>query len=100
MIGLLTYCLEKVRIITTDARLFEGILQGFDKSTNIIVSNCVERIIYPEEEEEENQEIPLGLYMMRGGNIVCVGEIDEEKEKSVDWKEVKGHILLGTKNPL
>lgn len=79
--------------------MFEGVLQGFDNSTNIIISSCIERIIYPEK-EEENQEIPLGLYVMRGGNIVCVGEIDTEADEQVDWKTLKGADLKNTKNPL
>ncbi|KAL7664891.1 U6 snRNA-associated Sm-like protein LSm8 [[Candida] zeylanoides] len=89
---------KKVRIISTDARLFEGILQGFDSSTNIIVSGCIERVIYPEDDDEENQEIPLGLYVMRGGNVVCIGEVDDAVE--LDWSAIRGAELKDTKNPL
>lgn len=85
-------------MITTDARLFEGTLQGFDNSTNIIINNCIERLIYAEE-EEENQEIPLGLYLMRGGSIVCIGEVDD-LDTDIDWMKIKGETLKGTKNPL
>lgn len=84
-------------MITTDARLFEGILQGFDKSTNVILSNCIERIIEVDD-SEENQDIPMGLYVMRGGNVVCVGEIDEELDGKIDWLKVKGQALKSTKN--
>lgn len=92
--------LEKVHVITSDARYFEGTLQGYDKSTNIILTECVERIIYSEEENEENQAILLGVYLMRGGEIVCIGEIDEDKYKQIDWMAIKGQPLKGTKNPL
>ncbi|RLV85598.1 U6 snRNA-associated Sm-like protein LSm8 [Meyerozyma sp. JA9] len=85
---------EPVRVITTDARLFEGILEGFDNSTNIILSSCYEHIIY-EDEKEENQSIPLGVYFMRGGNVVCIGETSGE----VDFSKMK-RTLKGTKNPL
>ncbi|CUM53099.1 unnamed protein product [Debaryomyces tyrocola] len=90
---------KKVRVITTDARLFEGTLQGFDNSTNVIINNCIERLIYPDE-EDDNQEIHLGLYLMRGGNIVCIGEVDDTIEADIDWTKVKGETLKGTKNPL
>ncbi|KAK6461547.1 hypothetical protein DFJ63DRAFT_185137 [Scheffersomyces coipomensis] len=99
MSDLKDYIEKRVRVISTDARLFEGILQGYDKSTNIILSDCIERIIYPEP-EEENQEIPMGLYLMRGGNIVCVGEVDEQQDDELDWMKIKGENLKGTKNPL
>ncbi|KAL1571420.1 U6 snRNA-associated Sm-like protein LSm8 [Candida albicans P76067] len=92
---------KKVHVITSDARFFEGILEGYDKSTNIILSNCIERIIYSKDDEEgENQEIPLGVYIMRGNEIVCVGEIDDELYKSINWETLKGHALKSTKNPL
>lgn len=86
-------------MITTDARLFEGTLQGFDNSTNVIINNCIERLIYPDE-QDDNQEILLGLYLMRGGNIVCIGEVDDTLEPDIDWMKVKGETLKGTKNPL
>ena len=86
-------------VITTDARSFVGTLEGYDKSTNILLSNCIERIIYPEE-DEENQEVPLGLYLLRGGNVVCVGEIDADLDSKIDWLKVQGSVLKDTKNPL
>ena len=95
--------LEKVHVITTDARFFEGILEGYDKSTNIILSNCIERIINSpedEEEEEDNQEIPLGVYIMRGNEVVCIGEISDELYKTINWMTLNGQPLKTTKNPL
>jgi U6 snRNA-associated Sm-like protein LSm8 len=90
---------KKVVVITTDARSFVGTLEGYDKSTNILLSNCIERIIYPEE-DEENQDVPLGLYMLRGGNVVCVGEIDADLDSKIEWLKVQGNVLKDTKNPL
>ena len=88
-------------MITSDARFFEGKLEGHDKSTNIILSNCIERIIYSKDDEgEENEEISLGVYIMRGNEIVCVGEIDDELYKSINWETLKGHALKTTKNSL
>ncbi|KAK7677983.1 hypothetical protein QCA50_019065 [Cerrena zonata] len=97
MSALKEFLTKKVRIITTDARLFEGILDGFDNSTNVIITQCIERLIYP---DDENQEIKIGLYLMRGTNIVCIGEIDEEIDSNIDWLKEHGQILKGTKNPL
>ncbi|RCK64779.1 U6 snRNA-associated Sm-like protein LSm8 [Candida viswanathii] len=94
---------KKVHVITSDARFFEGILEGYDKSTNIILSNCIERIIYsPDDEDAEdtNQEIPLGVYIMRGNEVVCIGEIDDELYGAINWQTLKGQPLKSTKNPL
>ncbi|EDK45952.1 conserved hypothetical protein, partial [Lodderomyces elongisporus NRRL YB-4239] len=93
---------EQVAVITTDARYFEGTLEGFDKSTNIILSKSIERIIYSKEDQEnnneENEEIESGVNVMRGNEIVCIGEIDESL--SPNWAQVKGLPLKSTKNPL
>ncbi|RLV91735.1 U6 snRNA-associated Sm-like protein LSm8 [Spathaspora sp. JA1] len=91
---------KKVHVITSDARFFEGVLQGYDKTTNIILENCIERILSSEEEDEENQEIPLGLYIIRGGEVVCVGEIDPTIYSTIDWQTLKSSPLKTTKNPL
>lgn len=80
---------------TTDGRLFEGILLSYDHSTNMILADTIERVIYP---DEENQMLLLGVYLLRGGTIVFAGEVDESEQ--IDWMTVKGQELKGTKNPL
>ncbi|TXT09590.1 uncharacterized protein COLE_03524 [Cutaneotrichosporon oleaginosum] len=37
--------------------------------------------------------VPLGLYMIKGDNIVFVGEIDEDKDSSLDYSEIKAEPL-------
>lgn len=83
-------------MITTDARLFEGTLESFDHSTNIVISRTIERVVNPS--DEENESLSLGVYLLRGGNVVCVGEVDESID--LDWMTIKGDELKGTKNPL
>ncbi|KAI5949091.1 lsm8 [Candida theae] len=92
---------KKVHVITTDARFFEGVLEGFDKNTNIILSNSIERIIYPAHESDEtNEAIPSGVNILRGNEIVCIGEIDDVLHAKINWLEMKGSPLKTTKNPL
>lgn len=40
---------------------------GFDQTTNVILSDSTERVYSMEEGVEE---VPLGLYIVRGDNIV------------------------------
>lgn len=61
----------------------------------MILGDTIERIVYP---DEENQMLLLGVYLLRGGTVVFAGEVDEDAE--VDWMMVKGEELKGTKNPL
>ena len=35
---------------------------------------------------------------MRGGNVVCIGEVDDAVE--LDWSAIRGAELKDTKNPL
>ncbi|EGV61519.1 snRNP Sm protein [Yamadazyma tenuis] len=89
---------KKVRVITTDARLFEGKLEGIDNATNIVISNCIERIARVKGTDDKYQQLDMGLYMLRGGTVVCIGEVDESIP--VDWENLTGDKLKDTKNPL
>ncbi|CDK27165.1 unnamed protein product [Kuraishia capsulata CBS 1993] len=85
MSGLKTFLQQKVKVVTGDGRLIVGKLEGFDQSTNIILTGAVERIFDP---VEATQELELGLYVLRGDSVVCVGLIDEEVENQIDWSQV------------
>ncbi len=37
--------------------------------------------------------MPLGLYIIRGDNVAILGEMDEEKDSSIDLSKVKGHPI-------
>ncbi|CAI5759848.1 unnamed protein product [Candida verbasci] len=97
MSDLIFFKSKRVAVITSDARFFEGILEGYDKQTNIILCKCNE-IIIEQNDNEDNQVIESGVYIIRGNEIVCIGEIDVDKE--IDWLKIKGWPLKGTKNPL
>lgn len=66
--------------------------------TNLVLANTVERIIRPADDEEPSTEVPHGLYLIRGDNVVCVGLIDEELDKSINWDKVRGEAVGSTKN--
>ncbi len=42
----------------------------------------------------------LGLYVIRGDLVSCVGLIDEEIDKQIDWTKVKGEQLQKTKKSI
>lgn len=46
----------------------QGELKGFDQTTNVILTGSTERVYSLEEGVEE---VELGLYIVRGDNIVC-----------------------------
>ncbi|GME67616.1 unnamed protein product [[Candida] boidinii] len=97
MSSLKEFLYQKVKVITGDGRLFIGKLEGFDQSINLILSSTIERIFDP---VDETLDIELGLYIIRGDSVVCVGSIDEELENEIDWSSVRGAKLKNTKNAL
>lgn len=62
------YLTQKVLLLTQDGRILIGILQGFDAVGSVILSETIERIFNPADEDEEGgvEEVQLGLYVLRG----------------------------------
>lgn len=54
-----------------------GLLRSFDQFANVVLEGACERIIVG----DLYCDIPLGLYVIRGENVVLIGELDLEKEE-------------------
>ncbi|KAK4161986.1 hypothetical protein QBC43DRAFT_89523 [Cladorrhinum sp. PSN259] len=93
-----SYVEKKVCIITTDGRSLVGTLMAHDNTTNLVLSNTVERVIRSPEDGEPSAEVPLGLYLIRGENVCLVGLVDEALDDSINWTEVKGAVIGTTKH--
>ncbi|KAK9474476.1 uncharacterized protein V1510DRAFT_294084 [Dipodascopsis tothii] len=85
MSSLNQYIGKPVTVITSDGRLFIGVLQGFDQTTNLILESAKERVVAP---DRPTETVELGLYLLRGENIVLCGLIDDEIESEIDWTKV------------
>ena len=59
-----------------DGRKIIGVLRSFDQFANIVLEQAVERIIV----DKRYADVPLGLYIVRGENVVLLGQIDDKKE--------------------
>lgn len=73
---MLCYPIEKVCVITCDGRFLIGQLMGHDQVQNLILNEATE-LLYSEEESVE--QVPLGLYVIRGDNVAIVGEYTNQK---------------------
>ncbi|EAN31155.1 LSM domain protein [Theileria parva strain Muguga] len=73
-----------VFVISVDGRVFVGVLKGFDQLTNLVLYNCLERVYHPDAPVEE---LELGIYLLRGDNIVLVGEVDVDVDRSMSGIE-------------
>jgi U6 snRNA-associated Sm-like protein LSm1 len=80
---------KKLLVVLRDGSKILGTLRSFDQFANIVLEGAVERIIVG----SSYSDIPLGLYIVRGENVVLMGEVDEARETegltAVDNDEIK-----------
>lgn len=69
---------RKVFVLLRDGKMLFGVLRTFDQYANLILEYCVERIYFTE--KNKYAEEPRGLFMVRGENVVMLGEVDIDKE--------------------
>ncbi|KAH9864500.1 hypothetical protein J1614_010434 [Plenodomus biglobosus] len=90
------YLNKRVSVLTLDGRTMVGTLHSCDNSMNLVLQDAIERIIRPREEEVPSEEVPLGLYIVRGDSVAVVGRLDEEVDGKIDWRKVHGEVLGST----
>jgi U6 snRNA-associated Sm-like protein LSm8 len=81
--------------MTTDGRILVGNLRGLDQALNAVVSECEERLYSKDEGMKVNK---IGLYLIRGDNVASLGEIDEELEETLDYKNIRAEPLKPISN--
>lgn len=79
-----------ISVITNDGRNLVGLLRGYDQTNNLVIEDCHERV-YSTKSGVELE--PLGLYMIRGDNVAIVGEVDEDKDASIDFTSLRAQPL-------
>ncbi len=79
-----------VSIITADGRNFVGTLKGFDQTINLILDDTHERVFSPSQGVEQ---VVLGLHIVRGDNIVVIGEVDETVDSRLDLSSIKAEPI-------
>ncbi|KAF6221129.1 hypothetical protein HO133_002810 [Letharia lupina] len=92
------YVDQKVLVVTADGRTLTGTLLSCDQLTNLVLQNTIERVIRPHEDPEDSEEVPHGLYLIRGENVAICGLLDEQMDGEIDWAKVKGSVIGGVKH--
>jgi len=77
---------KRLLVVLRDGRKIIGTLRSFDQFSNVVLEGSVERIIV----DKRYSDIPLGLYVVRGENVVLLGPLDEEKEANLEHLERVG----------
>ncbi len=75
---------QKLLVQLRDGRKIIGVLRSFDQFANLVLDQAVERIIVG----GMYSDVPLGLYMLRGENLVLMGQLDPAREVPVGLTRV------------
>eukprot|EP01129_Flabellula_baltica_P007209 TRINITY_DN2780_c0_g1_i2.p1 TRINITY_DN2780_c0_g1~~TRINITY_DN2780_c0_g1_i2.p1 ORF type:complete len:136 (-),score=32.05 TRINITY_DN2780_c0_g1_i2:72-479(-) len=84
---------KPVYAITRDGRKYIGIFKSFDQYGNVVLESCHERIFV----DFKFCEIPRGFFMIKGDNLVLLGEIEVEKDLELQmttWEKLEPSELL------
>lgn len=75
--AIIGYVDRKICATLTDGRQLFGVLRSFDQYGSIVLQDTVERLYLPNNRFAENF---LGVLLIRGENILLLGDIDIDKE--------------------
>ncbi|KAI5819742.1 hypothetical protein BZA77DRAFT_142456 [Pyronema omphalodes] len=70
---------KKLMIALRDGRKLIGVLRAWDQYANLVLQNTIERIYT----DEMYADVPRGVFIVRGENVLLLGEIDLDKEDDV-----------------
>ncbi|XP_065056721.1 U6 snRNA-associated Sm-like protein LSm1 [Rhopilema esculentum] len=93
-LGLIGELDKKLLVVMRDGRTLIGILRSVDQFSNLLLQETIERIHVG----KEYGDIHRGIYLVRGENIVLLGEIDDEKEVKSPLREVSVKAILEAQN--
>lgn len=75
-----------------------GTLFSCDGSMNLVLIGAVERVVRPREEGIPSEEVPLGLYIVRGDTVAVCGRVDEDLDGTINWAGVHGDVIGTTRH--
>ncbi|KAG8627186.1 hypothetical protein KVT40_004669 [Elsinoe batatas] len=79
---------KKITAVLRDGKKFIGVLRSWDQFGNIVLESTIERIYGG----HKFAEVPRGLFLIRGENVLLLGEIDLDKDDYVPEPYEKGHV--------
>ncbi|QSL65606.1 hypothetical protein MERGE_002919 [Pneumocystis wakefieldiae] len=71
-------------VILRDGRKLIGILRSFDQYANLVLQETTERIYV----DQVYGDIPRGVFIVRGENVVLLGEMDQNRKSDLNLKKV------------
>nr|CAD7605673.1 unnamed protein product [Timema genevievae] len=81
---------EKLMVLLRDGRTLIGYLRSVDQFANLVLHRTIERIHVG----RQYGDIPRGVFIVRGENVVLLGEIDPLKEDATPLIQVSVDDIL------
>lgn len=75
---------KKLLVVLRDGRTLIGILRSIDQFANLVLHRTIERIHVG----KKYGDIPRGIFIVRGENVVLLGEVDLESDNMKSLEEV------------
>lgn len=76
-------------VVLRDGRKLQGVLRSYDQFANLVLEDTVERIYF----RDLFAETWRGLFLIRGENVVLLGEVDLDQEDDVPLRQVAWNEL-------
>ncbi|RNA20636.1 U6 snRNA-associated Sm LSm1 [Brachionus plicatilis] len=84
---------KQLMVVLRDGKTLIGYLRSIDQYANLLLSNTIERIHVG----KKYGDIPRGVYIVRGENVVLIGEVDFNKECKIGMINVGVDEILELK---
>nr|XP_023013300.1 U6 snRNA-associated Sm-like protein LSm1 [Leptinotarsa decemlineata] len=81
---------KKLMVLLRDGRTLIGYLRSVDQFANLVLHQTIERIHVG----KEYGDIPRGVFIVRGENVVLLGEIDSSREVELPLTQVSVDDIL------
>jgi len=81
---------KKLLIVLRDGRTLIGYLRSIDQFANLVVHRTIERIHVG----KKYGDLPRGIFVIRGENVVLLGEIDNENDATLPLTQVSIDEIL------
>lgn len=81
---------KKLLVVLRDGRTLIGYLRTIDQFANLVLHRTIERIHVG----KKYGDIPRGIFIVRGENVVLLGEVDLENEDKLPLEQVNIDTIL------
>ncbi|KAG5463237.1 MAG: hypothetical protein BJ554DRAFT_817 [Olpidium bornovanus] len=81
---------EKLLVMLRDGRKLIGVLRSYDQFANLVLQDTIERVYVG----DAYGDIARGVLVVRGENVVLLGEIDLDREEELPLRRVPVETIL------